>query len=32
MSIHFIPNTSHYTEVLARFLYVKESLWIGTAK
>lgn len=31
MSIHFIPNTAHYTEVLLRVQSVKHTLWIGTA-
>ena len=27
----YISNSAHYKEVLSRVLYVKESLWIGTA-
>ena len=31
MSIHFIPNTTHYTTLLSRIQSVKHTLWIGTA-
>ena len=27
----YIPNTTHYTEVLSRVQSVKHTLWIGTA-
>lgn len=27
----FIPNSSHYTEVLSRVQSVKQTLWISTA-
>lgn len=29
--LHFISNSSHYTEVLSRVKSVKHTLWIGTA-
>lgn len=27
----YISNSAHYKEVLSRVLYMKDSLWIGTA-